>query len=261
MTAVPDDVLPVAIALLLLAGIAVGVAALGGIRQGRDVTVAVTRAVVQIVLVGLVLGFVLRTPALAPLYLTLALAIASWTSARRLTFAGAGRFRGVPVLWPVTALAIGSGAAVASGVVVGVGALEPHVLQIVPFTAQLVGGAMSATTLAGRRMLDDVETRWDVVEGWLAIGARPARAVAEFGRTAASRALAPALDQTRTVGLVTLPGAFVGLLLGGASPLEAARVQLLVLVGLVAAETIAVVVVTTGIGRRITRKPSTATQR
>jgi putative ABC transport system permease protein len=138
---------------------------------------------------------------------------------------------------------------------VGVGALEPHVLQVLPFTAQLVGGAMTATTLAGRRMLDDAAADWATVEGWLAIGATPAQALAPLGRTAAARALAPALDQTRTVGLVTLPGAFVGLLLGGASPLEAARVQVLVLVGLIAAETIAVVVVTTGLGRRVTHRP------
>ncbi len=47
----------------------------------------------------------------------------------------------------------------------------------------------------------------------------------------------------------------MGLLLGGASPLEAARVQLLVLVGLLAAETVAVVVVTRGIGRSLQGRP------
>ncbi|WP_380159216.1 ABC transporter permease [Kineococcus sp. R86509] len=240
------EVLPVGLALVLLAGTAVGVGHLGGLRQGRDVVVVVARAVVQIVLVGLVLGLVLRTPFLAPLYLALALGVASWTSARRLAFAR---------VWPVTALAIGSGAVVSAVVVVGTGALQWHVLQVLPFTAQLIGGAMSATTLAGRRMLDDVDADWASVEGWLAIGATPAQAVAPLGRTAAARALAPALDQTRTVGLVTLPGAFVGLLLGGAGPLEAARVQLLVLVGLIAAETIAVVVVTTGLGRRLEFRP------
>jgi ABC-type iron transport system FetAB permease component len=31
----------------------------------------------------------------------------------------------------------------------------------------------------------------------------------------------PVLDQTRTVGLVRLPGAYVGVLLGGAGPLRA----------------------------------------
>ena len=58
----------------------------------------------------------------------------------------------------------------------------------------------------------------------------------------------PALDQTRNVGLVVLPGAFVGLLLGGATPLQAGRLQLLVLVGLLAAETVAAVIVTWLIG-------------
>jgi putative ABC transport system permease protein len=38
---------------------------------------------------------------------------------------------------------------------------------------------------------------------------------------------------------VTLPGAFVGVLLGGGSPLQAGAVQLLVLVGLLLAEAIA----------------------
>jgi len=38
------------------------------------------------------------------------------------------------------------------------------------------------------------------------------------GAGAAALALVPGLDQTRTVGLVTLPGAFVGVLLAGASP-------------------------------------------
>jgi hypothetical protein len=50
------------------------------------------------------------------------------------------------------------------------------------------------------------------------------------------------LDQTRTVGLVTLPGAFVGVLLGGGTPIQAGAAQVLVLVGLLAAETVTVVV-------------------
>ena len=51
---------------------------------------------------------------------------------------------------------------------------------------------------------------------WLALGATPRQAVRDIARTAAAEALLPAIDQTRTVGLVTLPGAFVGALFGGA---------------------------------------------
>ena len=70
-----------------------------------------------------------------------------------------------------------------------------------------------------------------------------------MGRPVTATALVPALDQTRTVGLVTLPGAFVGVLLGGGSPLEAGAAQLLVLVGLLAAQTLAVWTVTELIAR------------
>jgi putative ABC transport system permease protein len=41
---------------------------------------------------------------------------------------------------------------------------------------------------------------------------------------------------------VTLPGAFVGMLLGGASPLQAAAVQLVVLVALLLVQSVAVLV-------------------
>jgi putative ABC transport system permease protein len=63
-------------------------------------------------------------------------------------------------------------------------------------------------------------------------------------------ALVPALDQTRTVGLVTLPGAFVGVLLGSGNPVQAGAAQLLVLIGLLAAETIAVLITTELVARR-----------
>ena len=60
----------------------------------------------------------------------------------------------------------------------------------------------------------------------------------DIARDSDFEALVPALDQTRTVGLVTLPGAFVGALLGGASAGRAARFQIVVLVGLLCAEAI-----------------------
>lgn len=62
----------------------------------------------------------------------------------------------------------------------------------------------------------------------------------EVVRPTANDALLPGLDQTRTVGLVTLPGAFVGVLLASGSALQAGAVQILVLAGLLLAQTIAV---------------------
>lgn len=56
------------------------------------------------------------------------------------------------------------------------------------------------------------------------------------------------------VGLVTLPGAFVGVLIGSGNPVQAAAAQLLVLIGLLAAETVAVAVVLELIARGLIRR-------
>jgi putative ABC transport system permease protein len=52
-----------------------------------------------------------------------------------------------------------------------------------------------------------------------------------------SDALLPNLDQTRTAGLVTLPGAFVGVLLSTGSAAQAGAVQVMVLVALLLSQT------------------------
>jgi putative ABC transport system permease protein len=120
---------------------------------------------------------------------------------------------------------------------------------VIPVAGILIGGAMTATSLAGRRLHDELVHRRGEVEAALALGLLPRDAVLLIARPVAATALVPALDQTRTVGLVTLPGAFVGVLLGGGTPVEAGAAQLLVLVGLLAAQVLAVWAVTELIAR------------
>jgi putative ABC transport system permease protein len=100
---------------------------------------------------------------------------------------------------------------------------------------------VAVIALAGRRALDELTQRRGEVEAALALGLPDRDAALEVCRPGAAQALLPPLDQTRTVGLVTLPGAFVGMLLGGATPLAAGAVQLFVLVALLAVEAVAVV--------------------
>jgi putative ABC transport system permease protein len=95
-------------------------------------------------------------------------------------------------------------------------------IAVVPIVGILVGGAMTATTLAGRRTLEGLRNRRGEVEAALSLGLPDRDARLLIIRDDAALALLPGLDQTRTVGLVTLPGAFVGMLLGGATPLQAA---------------------------------------
>ena len=144
-------------AVLVLAGVAVGASAWAGVGHGRDVVVVTARAVAQLLLVAAVIRLVFTTPQWAPVYLSVMLVAATWTSGRRL------HRRGVERPWLPVGLAIAVGAVVPVTVVVLTGALASNVNQVVPFAAQVVGCSMTASTLASQRMLDDVAAGWATV--------------------------------------------------------------------------------------------------
>ncbi|MEV4602629.1 ABC transporter permease [Amycolatopsis sp. NPDC049253] len=222
-------VLVIVLAVLTLAGAAV--VRFGGLGQGRAVLVAAVRAVAQLALVSLVIALILRSGWLTGLFVLLMFAIAAVTSASRI---------GVPRRIGWVALALASGVAPVLALVLASGVVPPEPITVVPIAGIVIGGTMTATSQSARRALDELAQRHGEYEAALALGFLPRLAALEICRPSAGQALIPALDQTRTVGLVTLPGAYVGLLLGGAGPIQAGIAQALVLIGLLAAEAVAV---------------------
>ena len=77
---------------------------------------------------------------------------------------------------------------------------------------------MAATSLTGRRLVEELAGAHAEIEARLCLGDSAREALRPSVRRAVATGLTPAIDQTRSVGLVTLPGTFVGLLLGGARP-------------------------------------------
>jgi putative ABC transport system permease protein len=213
--------------LVVAAAVVIGVGRIGSWQQ---VVTAAVRAVGQLAAVSFVIVIVLRSGWLTAAFVLLMFGIAAWTSARRTT-ARRGRWAAVSIACGVAPIL---GLLLATDVV----PLEP--IAIVPIAGILVGGAMTATSLAGRRALDELVARRGEYEAALALGFTDQDAARLIVRPTAGQALVPLLDQTRTVGLVTLPGTFIGILLGGGSPLQAGATQLLVLVALLAIEGIAV---------------------
>ena len=55
-------------------------------------------------------------------------------------------------------------------------------------------------------------------------------------------ALVPAIDSTKVVGLIALPGAMTGLILAGVSPFDAIRYQIVVMYMLLAAAALSSIV-------------------
>lgn len=229
------------VALLAVLHLVLGAA---GIRIGRAPVVAVARGAAQIVLVGLALRGVLTAPPAVAVALAVMLGVAVWTAGGRLRgFAATGARPGVAAL-----AACSTGAATTLAVVFALGVLPLDPRYLVALGGIVIGGTMTGTTLAGRHLLAGLRSERETVEGWLALGATAREAVRDVARRAVLETLVPALDQTRTTGLVTLPGAFVGALLGGADPLQAARFQLVVLAGLLTAQGVTAVVLVALLG-------------
>jgi len=230
--------LGVACGVLLAA--AAAVAGWGRLGHGRAVLRAGLRAVLQLGAVALVIAWVVGSLWTSALFVLLMFTVAVRTAGRRITD-GPG--------WGWAAVPIGAGVLPVLTLLLAGGLLPAEGLSLIPVAGILIGGALTATSLAGRRALDELRVRHGEVEAALALGFEERDARLEICRTAAATSLVPALDQTRTVGLVTLPGAFVGMLLGGATPVQAGAVQLFVLVALLAVEAVAVTAVLELVGR------------
>ena len=231
-----EQVIRTGIALVLMTAAALAVFRLGALKIKGEFLVSVFRALVQLTLVALIIAWIFQHPEGAYAYLVVMILVAAWTSNRRI---GGDRR---DYLFVLVAIALGAGATIV--IVLITGALPRTAQSMLPFSAQMIGGAMAAASLAGLRLRDDIRSNWNEFEGYLALGATVHRAGREFANRATQRSLVPALDQTKSAGLVTLPGAFVGLLLGGASPALAAQIQLLVLVGLLLAQALTALLVT-----------------
>lgn len=222
-------------ALVILLGLAVASARWGRLGLTRDLVVAALRATVQLIAVAAVIGVMLQRIWTSLLFAALMFSIAVWTSSGRVK---ARR----DVLW--VGAAIGCGVVPALTIIFAFGAASFTGPAIIPIAGIIIGGSMTAHSLVGRRAFDALRTDIGQVEAGLALGFPRRWSIDNVINRHAPEALVPVLDQTRTVGLVALPGAFVGVLLGGGSAADAAATQVLVLVALLAAETTVVVVST-----------------
>lgn len=221
--------------LLALTAIAAVLVRIGGLGLSREVVVVAVRATVQLGAISLLIAGVLRHAGWTAAFVVMMLVIAAVTAGRRIAGPGprTAWWAGLPIL---------AGVAPVLGLLLATTLVPARTVAVLPVAGILIGGTMTATALTGRRALEELRTRHGEYEAALALGLLPRDAALEVCRSAAALGLVPALDQTRTVGLVTLPGAFVGVLLGGADPVEAGATQLLVLIGLLATEAVAALV-------------------
>jgi putative ABC transport system permease protein len=203
---------------------------------GREVVVSAVRAVVQLAAVGLLLGLLFDHAGLpgSALWLVGMVTVGAFVAGRR--------GRGIPRARAVAATSIGTGVVATLGLLVAAQVIAATPMVIVPVGGMVVSAATRGTSVVLLRLREEAVSARRTIEARLALGLPAVDAFAPHRRTALRTALVTDIDQVKTVGLISLPGAMTGLLLAGVDPLTAIRYQVVVMYMLLGAVAIAGVV-------------------
>lgn len=207
---------------LVLVAIAVGISAWQRVGLEGDLLVATVRSFVQLLAVGYVLAYIFEGHG----WLTV-LALAVMVGAASLTTRSRAKL--VPRSGLIAVIAISTATAATLGVLAVAHIIPTAPRAVIPLGSMIISGAMNTSSLVMMRLHDDLATNRREIEARLSLGQPSKQAALPWLRSAVRGGMLPSVDSTKVVGLVALPGTMTGLILAGASPLSAVRVQLVVM--------------------------------
>ncbi len=195
---------------------------------GKDIFIAAVRAVVQLFVIGYLLSYIFK---LDNTIVTLAMVLFIIFNA---AYNAAKRAEGIQHAFRISLIAIGVGTLISLAVLFVSGALMWTPSQIVPITGMIASNAMTAIGVGYRTMNSKFKDQRQQVLERLALGADVNQASTAIIRDSIKSAMAPSVDRTKTVGLVSLPGMMSGLMFAGVDPTAAIRYQIVVMFMLIA---------------------------
>jgi UDP-glucose/iron transport system permease protein len=226
-------------AALVLVAIAIAVSFWQRAGLEEEIGIAVVRSFIQLTAIGFVITFIFDQDQIVFVVALIAIMVGFGALTAR------HRARKVPnAFWPlVVALAVAATATL--GLVVALGVFEPEPRFLVPVGGMVVGNSMTASAVALNRLGDEVHSSAREIEATLALGATSTEAAAPIVRRSLRSGMIALVDSTKTTGLIFFPGTMVGMLLAGADPTDAVRLQLILLWVLLGAVAIAALLATT----------------
>ena len=221
---------------LVLVAVAVLISWRRGAGLEGDMLVATFRSFAQLLAIGFVLEWVFGGGRewVTPLILAVMIGTATLTSG--------GRAKRVPGARTVAVLSLGVATAATLGVLLALGIVPAEPRSAIPLGSMIISNAMNTASLVMIRLRDDLASSRREVEARLSLGQTATEAGAYWHRRAMRTGLLPIVDNTKVVGLVALPGAMTGMLLAGASPAAAIRLQLVVMYMILAGNALAALV-------------------
>ena len=199
------------------------------LRLERQLLVASTRMIVQLLLVGLLLKAVF---AAASFWITALIALVMCGFAGREIWARQERH--LDGIW---GYGIGTGVMMMSGMSVLLVALTTQIepdpwwspRYALPLFGMILGNAMTGISLGLDALNSTVHRERVAIEAQLLLGQTKWQAIAPFSRQALKSGFTPIINAMAATGVVSLPGMMTGQILSGVDPEEAVRYQLLIM--------------------------------
>ncbi|WOF17204.1 iron export ABC transporter permease subunit FetB [Methanoplanus sp. FWC-SCC4] len=202
----------------------------------KEILIAVSRAVVQLMAVVIVIAAIFETGSLALVFAALfgMLLFAAKNSADR-----ADKIKD-PMHITLPAIGAGAGSIILILIIMGVIPLKPEYL--IPIGSMAIGGTMIVCSLVLNRYTAELSSHKAQIEAALCLGAENGEALMPHVRQSVRASLIPTIDRLKTLGIVILPGAMAGLIIGGVNPIWAAEYQLVIMFMIFSSETLASVI-------------------
>ncbi|MBK5109833.1 MAG: iron export ABC transporter permease subunit FetB [Thermoleophilia bacterium] len=224
---------------LVLVAIAVAISRWRRAGLEADIGIAVLRSFVQLTAIGFVITAIFDTDSLLLVVLLLAVMVVFGA------FTARARAVGVPRALGPLLIALSISAIATLGLVLALGIFPATPRYLVPVGGMVIGNAMTASAVALNRLGDEMRAESPRIEATLALGATSRQAAEPAVRRALRSGTIALVDSTKTTGLIFFPGTMVGMLLAGADPTDAVRLQLILLYLLLGAVAISALVSTT----------------
>ncbi|BDM83424.1 ABC transporter permease [Acaryochloris marina] len=192
----------------------------------KSLVIATMRMVVQLLLVGYILGwvFTLDNP-----WLVLGVALFMSTIAGN---ASVNRTRrSFPSIYWHCLLSILASSALVTGLLVeGIIRVDPWYdpQYVIPLLGMVLGNALTATSLALDRFMEELVGKRSQIESLLALGATRGEAAHETINEALRTGMIPTINSMMVLGVVSLPGMMTGQMLAGVNPTDAVRYQIVI---------------------------------
>lgn len=192
------------------------------LKLEKEIIISVIRAIIQLVIVGYLLNYIFGLK--KPIFTTLLLLFMTFNAA----YNAAKRGKAIKNGLLISFISISLGTIVTLSILVFSGAIKYEPYQIIPVSGMIISNAMVALGLCYRQLTSDFKNKREEIETKLSLGADILPSSIEIIRDSIKTGMLPTIDSAKTLGIVSLPGMMTGLILAGASPVEAIKYQIMV---------------------------------